>query len=219
MEKGLKVEVAPSATSYTSYNQPIGVDSRYIQPPGPSEKPLAPMIDNDSRVRAWMESAGPDDRSSLQASPSPAPFHTPRLQGDGDVETTADKMQALFTGTTEQAERPRNPPRQRRGSWPQDMSTMINDHIYGAAQEVVDLTGTSLEISQQKEGLLKNLDDAKQKITETTSKLDEKDATINDLTEHFLQVMGYGKSWASSVLSQLFSSMYVGCCFLGYSNV
>lgn len=199
MKKGLKVEATASATPYTTYTQPPGpdaryvqapgVDSQYMQPPGPSNAPPGPMVDNDSRVMAWMENAVADDRSSLPPSPSPAPFYMPLQNTDGDVDGSQGKMQALFTGTTEPAERPRNASTKRRGSWPQDMSAMISDHIYGAAQEVIDLTGVSEEITKEKEGLLKSLDDAKKKITDTCTKLDEKDATMSGLTEHFFQVI------------------------------
>lgn len=163
-EKGLKVETGASAASYTSYTRAPAHDH-----------PVAdPMGRNDSMVLAWMEGADPDHPIPGTASP---------MQGGKQMDS------ALMTGTTEEIIPQKHPPRERRASWPQDMSTMISDHMFGAAQEVVQLTGASLEISREKEAVATDLKEATSKISETVAKLEEKDAAMCDLTEHFLQVI------------------------------
>ncbi|GMH39960.1 hypothetical protein BSKO_07864 [Bryopsis sp. KO-2023] len=154
----------------------------------PDPSGSVPMTENDSKIRAWLEDA--DDTSlSLSPSPAPAPLSSPRkfssprrLENENGGDTARESLPRPDT------KKPKHQPRQRRGSWPLDMSTTISDHLFGAAQELVELTEASLQLSNAKDTMVVELDDAKRAVAETTTKLEEKDAAMSDLAEHFLQV-------------------------------
>lgn len=178
MVKGLKVEAPPSPAAYADYG-PVAVEDA---------PPDGQMRENDSRVMEWMENAAAEEQPSLPPSPSPAPLYSPIVKPDGDSGYDIERARALLTGPTDVSERPRPPPRERRGSWPQDMSTLISDQMFGAAQEIVELNGASHEIVLQKDEMRKELEEARQLATEASTKLEKKDAEMSDLTGQFLQV-------------------------------
>jgi len=76
----------------------------------------------------------------------------------------------------------------RRSSWPQDMNNALSDNLFGAAQELVDMTTATLALAAEKNGLEQELDDVRQSITDARGQLEEREAEVGELTEHFLQV-------------------------------
>lgn len=81
-----------------------------------------------------------------------------------------------------------SPTMHRRGSWPQDMSTALTDQVLSAAQEVVELTANSLSMANKQEEVVSELAEARRTASTCQQRLEEREATVSDLTEHFLQV-------------------------------
>ncbi|CAD7695861.1 unnamed protein product, partial [Ostreobium quekettii] len=77
---------------------------------------------------------------------------------------------------------------QRRASWPQDLSTALTDQVMLAAQEVMELTANSVEMANRQEVVTSELMEARRAASTTQQLLQERDATVSDLTEQFLQV-------------------------------
>lgn len=68
------------------------------------------------------------------------------------------------------------------------MNNALSDNLFGAAQELVDMTTATLALAAEKNGLEQELDDVRQSITEARGQLEEREAEVGELTEHFLQV-------------------------------
>eukprot|EP00210_Caulerpa_lentillifera_P001069 g1031.t1 len=152
------------------------------RPPYSSE--IVPMDYNDeldepesSKVRNWLEQAEvidpwgsvPSERDVVTA---PLDKNTDEILETLMPATGAMREQRIF----------------RRSSWPQDMTNALSDNLFGAAQELVDMTTATLALAAEKNGLEQELSDVRQAITEARGQLEEREAEVGELTEHFLQV-------------------------------
>lgn len=84
--------------------------------------------------------------------------------------------------------------KQRRTSWPQDMKITMSNQWYDTVQDMMELTSTSYELAVEREALLSELTEVREAVTEARTQLEEREAEISDLTQHFLQVILFSYS-------------------------
>eukprot|EP00210_Caulerpa_lentillifera_P009087 g8669.t1 len=158
---------------------PMSDQAPQSQAPGASEaRDGAVQQPESSKVRSWLENAEvvdpfgsvPSERNVVAAPPM-----------EKKPDEILESLMPAAGGKGEQRIF-------RRSSWPQDMNNALSDNLFGAAQELVDMTTATLALAAEKNGLEEELQDIRQVITETRAQLAEREAEVGELTEHFLQV-------------------------------